>query len=49
MRLILPLCLLIVATAAHAQIGPFHINNFKPGYYYTKDNKKVIGKIEKKR
>lgn len=47
MRIILLLCFLIVTTAVKAQIGPFHINNFKPGYYYTNDGQKVKGKIEK--
>ena len=47
MRTILLICFLIVTTAVKAQVGPFHINNFKQGYYYTNDGQKVKGKIEK--
>lgn len=47
MRLILLLCFFIVTTAANAQSGLLHINNFKPGYYYTNDGQKITGKIEK--
>lgn len=47
MRLILLLCCFIVTTTVNAQLGPFHINNFKPGYYYTTAGQKITGKIEK--
>lgn len=46
MRLIFTFCFFTLSLAAQAQYG-IHINNFKPGYYYTDTSKKIIGKIEK--